>query len=154
MKPVAFPAPSPSGIRIWGLNGAQESAGFTVVQMEAPPAPRRLALCVPCVSPQLGALVHSPVSCPLLGFSAVSTSLPQGYLWVSHSRTQPGIWPQDKQGGWHREGGAGGCCPPAGPRDVHLQPAGSSWEPLCQALCSELAHATSPGTTENQAPKK
>ncbi|KAM6219981.1 rho guanine nucleotide exchange factor 10-like protein [Rhynchocyon petersi] len=31
---------------------------------------------------QLGALVHSPVNCPLLGFSAVSTSLPQGYLWV------------------------------------------------------------------------
>ncbi|XP_022370159.1 rho guanine nucleotide exchange factor 10-like protein isoform X3 [Enhydra lutris kenyoni] len=34
------------------------------------------------LSLQLGALVHSPVSCPLLGFSAVSTSLPQGYLWV------------------------------------------------------------------------
>lgn len=32
---------------------------------------------------QLGGLVHSPVNCPLLGFSAVSTSLPQGYLWVS-----------------------------------------------------------------------
>ncbi|XP_050008335.1 rho guanine nucleotide exchange factor 10-like protein [Alexandromys fortis] len=31
---------------------------------------------------QLGGLVHSPVNCPLLGFSAVSTSLPQGYLWV------------------------------------------------------------------------
>ncbi|XP_012577542.1 PREDICTED: rho guanine nucleotide exchange factor 10-like protein [Condylura cristata] len=34
------------------------------------------------LSPQLGAMVHSPVSYPLLGFSAVSTSLPQGYLWV------------------------------------------------------------------------
>ncbi|XP_055116718.2 rho guanine nucleotide exchange factor 10-like protein isoform X8 [Symphalangus syndactylus] len=34
------------------------------------------------LSLQLGALVHSPVNCPLLGFSAVSTSLPQGYLWV------------------------------------------------------------------------
>nr|XP_060477148.1 rho guanine nucleotide exchange factor 10-like protein isoform X6 [Panthera onca] len=46
-----------------------------------------LACCLPAFSPrglslQLGALVHSPVSCPLLGFSAVSTSLPQGYLWV------------------------------------------------------------------------
>lgn len=46
-----------------------------------------LACCVPAFSSralslQLGALVHSPVSCPLLGFSAVSTSLPQGYLWV------------------------------------------------------------------------
>lgn len=35
------------------------------------------------LSPQLGGLVHSPVNSPLLGFSAVSTSLPQGYLWVS-----------------------------------------------------------------------
>ncbi|XP_070314885.1 rho guanine nucleotide exchange factor 10-like protein isoform X3 [Odocoileus virginianus] len=46
-----------------------------------------LACCVPAFSSrglslQLGALVHSPVSCPLLGFSAISTSLPQGYLWV------------------------------------------------------------------------
>uniref|UniRef100_H0VBK2 Rho guanine nucleotide exchange factor 10 like n=1 Tax=Cavia porcellus TaxID=10141 RepID=H0VBK2_CAVPO len=46
-----------------------------------------LACCVPAFSSralnlQLGALVHSPVNCPLLGFSAVSTSLPQGYLWV------------------------------------------------------------------------
>ncbi|XP_039223331.1 rho guanine nucleotide exchange factor 10-like protein, partial [Crotalus tigris] len=31
---------------------------------------------------QLGAAVHSPVQSPLLGFSAISTSLPQGYLWV------------------------------------------------------------------------
>lgn len=38
---------------------------------------------VPSLSPQLGGLVHSPVNSPLLGFSAVSTSLPQGYLWVS-----------------------------------------------------------------------
>ncbi|XP_062960682.1 rho guanine nucleotide exchange factor 10-like protein isoform X1 [Cynocephalus volans] len=46
-----------------------------------------LACCIPAFSSralslQLGALVHSPVNCPLLGFSAVSTSLPQGYLWV------------------------------------------------------------------------
>ncbi|NXF13761.1 ARGAL protein, partial [Smithornis capensis] len=31
---------------------------------------------------QLGAAVHNPVHSSLLGFSAVSTSLPQGYLWV------------------------------------------------------------------------
>uniref|UniRef100_A0A8C6H4P5 Rho guanine nucleotide exchange factor 10-like n=1 Tax=Mus spicilegus TaxID=10103 RepID=A0A8C6H4P5_MUSSI len=46
-----------------------------------------LACCVPAFSSrtlslQLGGLVHSPVNSPLLGFSAVSTSLPQGYLWV------------------------------------------------------------------------
>nr|XP_012295402.1 rho guanine nucleotide exchange factor 10-like protein isoform X4 [Aotus nancymaae] len=46
-----------------------------------------LACCIPAFSSralslQLGGLVHSPVNCPLLGFSAVSTSLPQGYLWV------------------------------------------------------------------------
>lgn len=34
-------------------------------------------------SPQLGAAVHNPVHSSLLGFSAVSTSLPQGFLWVS-----------------------------------------------------------------------
>ncbi|XP_053136520.1 rho guanine nucleotide exchange factor 10-like protein isoform X14 [Hemicordylus capensis] len=31
---------------------------------------------------QLGTALHSPVHSSLLGFSAVSTSLPQGYLWV------------------------------------------------------------------------
>ncbi|NWX47830.1 ARGAL protein, partial [Steatornis caripensis] len=31
---------------------------------------------------QLGIAVHNPVQSSLLGFSAVSTSLPQGYLWV------------------------------------------------------------------------
>ncbi|NXF92816.1 ARGAL protein, partial [Eubucco bourcierii] len=31
---------------------------------------------------QLGAAVHNPVQSSLLSFSAVSTSLPQGYLWV------------------------------------------------------------------------
>uniref|UniRef100_A0A2I3H5P8 Rho guanine nucleotide exchange factor 10 like n=1 Tax=Nomascus leucogenys TaxID=61853 RepID=A0A2I3H5P8_NOMLE len=55
-----------------------------------------LACCIPAFSSralslQLGALVHSPVNCPLLGFSAVSTSLPQGYLWVSHPPAQLGI---------------------------------------------------------------
>lgn len=37
----------------------------------------------PLFLPQLGAAVHNPVQSSLLGFSAVSTSLPQGYLWVS-----------------------------------------------------------------------
>ncbi|XP_021230361.1 rho guanine nucleotide exchange factor 10-like protein isoform X5 [Numida meleagris] len=31
---------------------------------------------------QLSAAVHNPVQSSLLGFSAISTSLPQGYLWV------------------------------------------------------------------------
>ncbi|XP_073512265.1 rho guanine nucleotide exchange factor 10-like protein isoform X3 [Phyllobates terribilis] len=31
---------------------------------------------------QLGGAVHTPVQSSLLGFSSVSTSLPQGYLWV------------------------------------------------------------------------
>ncbi|NXT01884.1 ARGAL protein, partial [Jacana jacana] len=31
---------------------------------------------------QLGAAVHNPVQSSLLGYSAISTSLPQGYLWV------------------------------------------------------------------------
>ncbi|KAM4016582.1 rho guanine nucleotide exchange factor 10-like protein isoform 3-T6 [Anomaloglossus baeobatrachus] len=31
---------------------------------------------------QLGGTVHTPVQSSLLGFSSVSTSLPQGYLWV------------------------------------------------------------------------
>ncbi|NWW17121.1 ARGAL protein, partial [Falcunculus frontatus] len=34
------------------------------------------------LDPQLGAAVHNPVHSSLLGFSAVSTSLPQGFLWV------------------------------------------------------------------------
>ncbi|XP_072308272.1 rho guanine nucleotide exchange factor 10-like protein isoform X3 [Eucyclogobius newberryi] len=32
---------------------------------------------------KLGAALHHPVHCALLGFSAASTSLPQGYLWVA-----------------------------------------------------------------------
>uniref|UniRef100_A0A6Q2ZIZ0 Rho guanine nucleotide exchange factor (GEF) 10-like a n=1 Tax=Esox lucius TaxID=8010 RepID=A0A6Q2ZIZ0_ESOLU len=32
---------------------------------------------------KLNAALHNPVQCALLGFSATSTSLPQGYLWVS-----------------------------------------------------------------------
>ncbi|NXM98932.1 ARGAL protein, partial [Sylvia borin] len=39
---------------------------------------------------QLGAAVHNPVHSSLLGFSAVSTSLPQGFLWVS--KATPGSW--------------------------------------------------------------
>ncbi|KAJ4940374.1 hypothetical protein JOQ06_026681, partial [Pogonophryne albipinna] len=32
---------------------------------------------------QLEAALHNPVQCALLGFSAASTSLPQGYFWVA-----------------------------------------------------------------------
>ncbi|XP_016110516.1 rho guanine nucleotide exchange factor 10-like protein isoform X1 [Sinocyclocheilus grahami] len=32
---------------------------------------------------KLEAALHNPVQCALLGFSAASTSLPQGYLWVA-----------------------------------------------------------------------
>uniref|UniRef100_A0A8C2JQD2 Rho guanine nucleotide exchange factor (GEF) 10-like a n=1 Tax=Cyprinus carpio TaxID=7962 RepID=A0A8C2JQD2_CYPCA len=32
---------------------------------------------------KLGAALHNPVQCALLGFSAASTSFPQGYLWVA-----------------------------------------------------------------------
>ncbi|XP_062312163.1 rho guanine nucleotide exchange factor 10-like protein [Osmerus eperlanus] len=32
---------------------------------------------------KLEAAIHNPVQCAMLGFSAASTSLPQGYLWVS-----------------------------------------------------------------------
>ncbi|NWI89469.1 ARGAL protein, partial [Pitta sordida] len=39
---------------------------------------------------QLGAAVHNPVHSSLLGFSAVSTSLPQGYLWVGGGRAGSG----------------------------------------------------------------
>ncbi|NWY48987.1 ARGAL protein, partial [Sylvia atricapilla] len=42
---------------------------------------------------QLGAAVHNPVHSSLLGFSAVSTSLPQGFLWVS--KATPGVWGWD-----------------------------------------------------------
>ncbi|XP_030625200.1 rho guanine nucleotide exchange factor 10-like protein [Chanos chanos] len=47
-----------------------------------------LACRVPVFSPKaqdqkLQAALHNPVQCTLLGFSAASTSLPQGYLWVA-----------------------------------------------------------------------
>lgn len=38
---------------------------------------------------QLEMALHNPVQCELLGFSAASTSLPQGYLWVSIFRLGP-----------------------------------------------------------------
>ncbi|XP_060115011.1 rho guanine nucleotide exchange factor 10-like protein isoform X4 [Heteronotia binoei] len=43
---------------------------------------RVLAFSSKALDLQLGAAVHSPVHSSLLGFSAISTSLPQGYLWV------------------------------------------------------------------------
>ncbi|XP_042743628.1 rho guanine nucleotide exchange factor 10-like protein isoform X6 [Lagopus leucura] len=39
---------------------------------------------------QLSAAVHNPVQSSLLGFSAVSTSLPQGYLWVGGGQAGAG----------------------------------------------------------------
>ncbi|XP_053337814.1 rho guanine nucleotide exchange factor 10-like protein isoform X3 [Clarias gariepinus] len=47
-----------------------------------------LACRVPVFSPKaqdlkLQTALHNPVQCTLLGFSAASTSLPQGYLWVA-----------------------------------------------------------------------
>ncbi|MGH0133746.1 UNVERIFIED_CONTAM: hypothetical protein FKN15_005261 [Acipenser sinensis] len=47
-----------------------------------------LACCVPVFPSKaqemkLEAALHNPVQCALLGFSAASTSLPQGYLWVA-----------------------------------------------------------------------
>ncbi|XP_053096836.1 rho guanine nucleotide exchange factor 10-like protein isoform X4 [Pangasianodon hypophthalmus] len=47
-----------------------------------------LACRVPVFSPKaqdlkLQTALHNPVQCALLGFSAASTSLPQGYLWVA-----------------------------------------------------------------------
>lgn len=59
---------------------------------------------------QLSAAVHNPVQSSLLGFSAVSTSLPQGYLWVSKTTPKWGktrwVWvvlaadPLCSAGGW------------------------------------------------------
>ncbi|XP_010212677.1 PREDICTED: rho guanine nucleotide exchange factor 10-like protein, partial [Tinamus guttatus] len=48
---------------------------------------------------QLAAAVHAPVQSSLLGFSAVSTSLPHGYLWVSGAETSPVGGGQDGAGG-------------------------------------------------------
>lgn len=45
---------------------------------------------IPWSFPQLSAAVHNPVQSSLLGFSAVSTSLPQGYLWVSKTTPKRG----------------------------------------------------------------
>lgn len=58
----------------------------------------------PLFLPQLGAAVHNPVQSSLLGFSAVSTSLPQGYLWVSKTAPKTG---QNLPGLGHS-----GCKPP------------------------------------------
>ncbi|NXF26776.1 ARGAL protein, partial [Rhodinocichla rosea] len=52
---------------------------------------------------QLGAAVHNPVHSSLLGFSAVSTSLPQGFLWVSRAQNTGGR----TRGGGGQEGAGG-----------------------------------------------
>ena len=121
-----------------------------VRQTAAPPDRDAHAACR--LSLQLGALVHSPVSCPLLGFSAISTSLPQGYLWVSNPHIQLG-----PRASGHEQGGGTweGCWrkrPARGPGLAHLHPARSSWGLRRQALCSEPARVTSAGTTESQGP--
>lgn len=106
------------------------------------------------LSLQLGALVHSPVSCPLLGFSAVSTSLPQGYLWVSNPHVQLGPGGMRGGGTWGvlLEEAAGPWAAPGG----LLEEAAGPWAPCCtpspnkvfwglarQALCSECGSAQS-----------
>lgn len=66
------------------LGGSEFKCTIAVVQLPFLPTELltfSLFLISPCA--QLGAAVHSPVHSSLLGFSAISTSLPQGYLWVS-----------------------------------------------------------------------
>jgi len=43
---------------------------------------QNVSLCLVFFFFQLQAALYNPVHCALLGFSAASTSLPQGYLWV------------------------------------------------------------------------
>lgn len=111
-------------------------------------------LCAFCVSAAWG---PGPQSCQLppagllSGQHVPSTRLPLGKSLPS----RPGILASgQKQGGRHWEGSGGKCCLSAGPRYVHLHPGSPSWEPLCQALCSEWADAASLGTTENQGTRK
>lgn len=46
--------------------------------------------------------MHNPVQSSLLGFSAVSTSLPQGYLWVSKTNPETGQNPPGLGSNWPR----------------------------------------------------
>ncbi|KAF1517934.1 Rho guanine nucleotide exchange factor 10-like protein, partial [Eudyptes sclateri] len=61
--------------KFWGTHRYPACVGV-IWGCYGPPHP------VPWSFLQLGTAVHNPVQSSLLGFSAVSTSLPQGYLWV------------------------------------------------------------------------
>lgn len=78
-----FLGPHPEGSHGWG-QWAQKCVKYWHLGTSL------IDLPILSLSLQLGGLVHSPVNCPLLGFSAVSTSLPQGYLWVSSPFSQSG----------------------------------------------------------------
>lgn len=61
-----------------------EDEGKTIVPFSCPLLACRMPVFA-TKSPErkLEAALHNPVNCALLGFSAASTSLPQGYLWVA-----------------------------------------------------------------------
>ncbi|XP_061868781.1 rho guanine nucleotide exchange factor 10-like protein isoform X2 [Colius striatus] len=83
---------------------------------------------------QLGAAVHNPVQSSLLGFSAVSTSLPQGYLWVGGG--QEGAGGQVEIFSLNR----------AVPRTVKSFPVASPV--LCMEYIPEMGEEESTGTQE------
>ncbi|NXI37274.1 ARGAL protein, partial [Galbula dea] len=83
---------------------------------------------------QLGAAVHNPVQSSLLGFSAVSTSLPQGYLWVGGG--QEGAGGQVEIFSLNR----------AVPRTVKSFPVASPV--LCMEYIPELEEEEEPGGTQ------
>uniref|UniRef100_A0A7N8XE01 Rho guanine nucleotide exchange factor (GEF) 10-like a n=1 Tax=Mastacembelus armatus TaxID=205130 RepID=A0A7N8XE01_9TELE len=59
-----------------------EDEGKTMAPFWCPLLALTVLLCR-AVTLCLAAAIHNPVHCALLGFSAASTSLPQGYLWVA-----------------------------------------------------------------------
>lgn len=69
--------------KFWGTHRYPACVGV-IWGCYGPPHP------VPWSFLQLGTAVHNPVQSSLLGFSAVSTSLPQGYLWVSETTPKRG----------------------------------------------------------------
>ncbi|NXU47979.1 ARGAL protein, partial [Turnix velox] len=85
---------------------------------------------------QLGAVVHNPVQSSLLGFSAVSTSLPQGYLWVGGG--QEGAGGQVEIFSLNR----------AVPRTVKSFPVASPV--LCMEYIPEMGKGQPPATQEPQ----
>ncbi|KAM8990124.1 rho guanine nucleotide exchange factor 10-like protein isoform 5-T5 [Ara ararauna] len=85
---------------------------------------------------QLSAAVHNPVQSSLLGFSAVSTSLPQGYLWVGGG--QEGAGGQVEIFSLNR----------AVPRTVKSFPVASPV--LCMEYIPELGEGDPSGTQESR----